>query len=140
MALAFALSLAASPGVARAAMAIEGDWVGEDGKGRTVRLTVARGKILQFDAPGVSDLPRWITSVRCSRGFGGDADAMKNVGHFESPSCIRFDAAAVLFLSRVVQHDRAGLQQRLQVGDNFRPAARHRPDQLRGLALDGVYD
>jgi len=45
-----------------------------------------------------------------------------------------------LVLSGVVQHDGAGLQQRLQVGDNFRPTARHRPDQPRGLALDGVYD
>jgi hypothetical protein len=81
MALAFMLSLAASPGVAQAARAIEGDWVGEDGKGRTVRLTIAHGEILQFDASGVSDpkdvlnAPRLIRSVRFSRDGRGVAFA-----------------------------------------------------------------
>ncbi|WP_158814474.1 hypothetical protein [Methylocapsa sp. S129] len=72
MALAFALSLAVLPGAARAATAIEGDWVGEDDKGRTVRLTVAHSKILQFAVAGAADpedvkAPRRIKSVRFSR-------------------------------------------------------------------------
>jgi hypothetical protein len=81
MALAFMLSLAASPGVAQAARAIEGDWVGEDGKGRTVRLTIAHGEILQFDASGVSDpkdapnARRLIRSVRFWRDGRGVAFA-----------------------------------------------------------------
>ena len=66
MVLAFALSLAAFPGAARAAMAIEGDWVGEDDKGRAVRLTIAHGEILQFDAPGVSG-PKDGRGVKLSR-------------------------------------------------------------------------
>jgi len=52
--LAFLLSLALAPGAARAAMAIEGDWGGEDNKGGAVRLTIAHGEILQFDASGVA--------------------------------------------------------------------------------------
>jgi hypothetical protein len=71
--LAFLLSLALAPGAARAAMAIEGDWVGEDDKGGTVRLTIAHGEILQFDAPGLADrtngdkVSRAIKSARFSR-------------------------------------------------------------------------
>jgi hypothetical protein len=93
--LAFVLSLAAAPGAARAAMAIEGDWVGEDDRGRTVRLTIAHGEILQFDAPGVAgprngDKPsRAIKSARFSRdgrgvdfAFTGGRATARLVGEF----------------------------------------------------------
>src|SRR5689334_24416269 len=37
-------------------------------------------------------------------------------------------------------HDRAGLEQRFQVGEDLRPAIRHRDDELRILALHAVGD
>jgi len=40
----------------------------------------------------------------------------------------------------VLQSDRAGLQQGLQVGDDLWPAAGHRLDEFRGFVLDGVGD
>src|SRR2546429_3290176 len=38
------------------------------------------------------------------------------------------------------QNGGAGLQQGLQVGDDLRPGAGHRHDEIRGFALDGVGD
>ena len=49
-ALAFALIVAARPRLALAAMAIDGDWVGEDEKRRFVRLTILNGKVVFFSA------------------------------------------------------------------------------------------
>ena len=43
-------------------------------------------------------------------------------------------------LGLVLQNDGAGLQQGLQVGDDLRPAAGHRRDEFRRIALDGVGD
>jgi hypothetical protein len=40
----------------------------------------------------------------------------------------------------VLQDDGAGLQQGLEVGDDLRPAAGHRRDEFRRVALDGVGD
>src|ERR1700687_23428 len=41
---------------------------------------------------------------------------------------------------RVLQDRGAGLKQGLQVGDDLRPAAGHRADELRAFSLDGVGD
>ena len=49
-ALAFALIVAARPRLALAAMAIDGDWVGEDEKRRLVRLMIVNGKVVFFSA------------------------------------------------------------------------------------------
>ena len=40
------LSLATGAATAKTAMALEGDWVGEDDRGRVVRVTIARGRVL----------------------------------------------------------------------------------------------
>jgi hypothetical protein len=48
--LTFALTVAARPRLALAAIAIEGDWVGEDDKRRVVRLTILSGKVVFFCA------------------------------------------------------------------------------------------
>jgi hypothetical protein len=48
--LAFALIVAARPRLALAAMAIEGDWVGEEDKRRVVLLTILTGKVVFFSA------------------------------------------------------------------------------------------
>ncbi len=48
--MAFALTVAARPRLALAAMGIEGDWVGEDDKRRAVRLTILAGKVVFFAA------------------------------------------------------------------------------------------
>ena len=39
-----------------------------------------------------------------------------------------------------LHNDGAGFQQGLQVGDDHRPGAGHRRDEIRGFALDGVSD
>jgi hypothetical protein len=43
---ALALSLATGAATARTATPVEGDWVGEDDRGRAVRVTIARGRVL----------------------------------------------------------------------------------------------
>jgi hypothetical protein len=48
--LAFAVTVAARPRLTLAAIAIEGDWVGEDDKRRVVRLTILSGKVVFFCA------------------------------------------------------------------------------------------
>ena len=58
--LAFALMVAARPRLALAAMAIEGDWAGEDEKRRVVRLTILNGMVVFFsvtsdDRPAAPD-------------------------------------------------------------------------------------
>jgi hypothetical protein len=89
-----------------------------------------------------ADRARSSGPCRQSRSRGGrgrraaDSDPLARV----PTSGSRLPGARTLARVGLEQRDRPRLQQRLQVGEDLRPAARHRRDQLRGLALDRVGD